>query len=96
MIVSVGRIGCDDIIGSGLVHNPCCVCGESGNANASSGLPAQSYDSRDVCGGNDLLVLDGTSFHSQKQLLEIVQCALVKFLSPHPVLVKFSTGTCLT
>ena len=63
VIVSVGRIGCDDIIGSGLVHNPCCVCGENGNANASScesrcgsqgaGSPAQSYDSCDVCGGDD-------------------------------------------
>lgn len=61
--VSVGRFGCDDVIGSGLVHNPCCVCGESGNGNVSTceagcgsdeaRSPAQSYDSCDVCGGSD-------------------------------------------
>ena len=63
VLVSVSRFGCDDIINSKLVHNPCCVCGEMGNGNAMScedgcgsdvaGSPAQLYDSCDVCGGLD-------------------------------------------
>ena len=63
VLVSVSRFGCDDIIGSGLIHNPCCICGENGNGNVLScdngcgsdviASPDQSYDSCDVCGGRD-------------------------------------------
>ena len=63
VLVSVSRLGCDAIINSRLVHNPCCICGGNGNGNGTScedgcvsdvlTSPAQSYDSCDVCGGHD-------------------------------------------